>query len=113
MNAVNAKLDDGGVFTLRMTCYYLIHSQHTIATSQAKFNATTHISVDISYTWNVCNLTLPLANHSRLVSENFFAGLGVTEFYVTMWPGTKHTGFVSLSFNLLYMPINIKQPLQH
>jgi hypothetical protein len=36
MNKANKLLDDGGVFTIRMTGSYLIHTQHTLVTPHAE-----------------------------------------------------------------------------
>lgn len=111
-NITNQALNDGSNFTIRMSGSYLIHSRHTISTSSAKFDAKTHTNVNMSYTWNVCNLTLPVANVNYIVSENFFAGLGVASFYIIMWPGTKNNKFVSIYSHLAEAPVTITMPLR-
>lgn len=110
MNAANTMLDDGGMFTIGMTGSYLIHSQRTIVTSQTKFNAKTHTSVNMSYTWTVCNLTLPLVDVSHIKSKNFFTELGVAEFNIQMYPGTEYEDFVSVYNFLVNLPSIKRSP---
>jgi hypothetical protein len=110
MNAANTMLDDGGSFTIGMTGSYLIHSQRTIVTSQTKFNAKTHTSVNMSYTWTVCNLTLPLVDVSYLKSKNFFTKLGVAEFNIQMYPGTEYEDFLSVYIFLANLPSIKRSP---
>jgi hypothetical protein len=112
MNEAKEVLDGDGVFTIKMTASYLIHSQHTIATSQAQFNAETHTSVNMTYTWTVCNLTLPLVDADSITSEKIFAGLGVAEFYISMYPDTKVRRFVSFYCRLANPSTKMKLPLQ-
>jgi hypothetical protein len=85
-NKANRMLDDDGIFTIRMTISYLIHSQHTIATSPTKFNSNTHTSVDMTYTWTLCNLTLPMVDTSKIISNVLFDGLGVAMCYIYILP---------------------------
>jgi hypothetical protein len=67
---------------------YFIRNQHVITTSQAKFNTKTHTKVNMSYTWTVCNLTLPNSNFANkqlsLLSETCFTNLGVAEFHLSL-----------------------------
>jgi hypothetical protein len=112
MNKTNKVLDGSGVFTIKMTASYLIHGQYTLATSQAQFNAKTHTSVNMTYTWTVCNLTLPLVDINNILTGKLFAGLGVAEFYLSMYPGTKDRNLVSIYSRLANPSNNIELPLQ-
>jgi hypothetical protein len=111
-NKANKVLDDGGVFTIRMIGSYFIRNQHAITTSAPKLNAKAHTSVDMSYTWTVCNLTLPVVSNWYLESDNFFVGLGVAEFNIIMHPKTTDKNFVSMYIILANIPINCKLPLK-
>lgn len=66
----------------------------------------------MSYTWTVCNLALPLVGSEYIVSEIIFAGLGVAEFDLEIWPGTDYKNFVSFYSALKNTPNNIKLPLK-
>jgi hypothetical protein len=112
MNEVNKVYNGSGMFTIRMTASYLIHSQHTLATSQAQFNAKTHTSVNMTYTWTVCNLTLPLIDIRYILSGKLFTGLGVAEFYISMYPGTENKPIASIYSRLANLSTNIKLPFQ-
>jgi hypothetical protein len=109
-NNANKTLDGSGICTVRMTGSYLIHSQRTIATSQAKFNPDENTSVSMSYTWTVCNLTLPVVNSStRIRSEDFFTELDVAEFYIEIY---LNENFVSMYSHLVNIPPNITGSFQ-
>jgi hypothetical protein len=94
MNEANKVPNGSGVFTIKMTASYLIHSQHTITTSQAQFNAETHTSVNMTYTWTVCNLTLPFVDIRFISSKIFFARLCVAEFFLEIYAGTKYHDYL-------------------
>jgi hypothetical protein len=112
MKEVNKVHNGSGVFTIRMAASYLIHSQHTLATSQAQFNAKTHTSVNMTYTWTVCNITLPLIDIRYISSKIFFAGLGVAEFSLEIFPGTKYQYYLSIYSCIEHIPRSIQLPLQ-
>jgi hypothetical protein len=112
MNEANKVLNGSGVFTIRMTASYLMYSQHTVTTSQAQFNAKTHISVNMTYTWTLCNLTLPLIDIRFISSKTFFAGLAVAEFYIKIFPGTKYHDFMSIYSCIEHIPRSLKLPFQ-
>jgi hypothetical protein len=107
MGETNKMLDSDGFLTITMNGSYVIHGQSTITTSHAKFNAQTHTSVAMSYTWTVCNLTYPI-NYCML-SGKTFAGLGVAEFYITLWPTGEDAYLVSVYSELANSQINIGQ----
>lgn len=111
-NIMNETLEDGGNFTITMIGSYLNHTQHAIATSHTNFNAKTHSSVNMSYTWTVCNLALPLVSNEHIVSKIIFAGLGVAEFNIRIRPGTEFKNFVSFFSQLKNTSNNIKLPLR-
>jgi hypothetical protein len=96
MNETSKVLGEGGILTIRMIGFYLIHSQHTIATSHAEYNAETHISVHMSYAWTGCNLTYPNKSIMCVSSGKAFAGLGVAEFHITLWPEVEDEYLVSV-----------------
>jgi hypothetical protein len=109
MDSTNRILDSDGFLTIAINGSYVIHSQHTITTSPAKFNAQTHTSVDMSYTWTVCNITNPF---SYCMFSNVFAGLGVAEFYIMMCPEAEDDNFVSVHSRLANTQVNIDQPIR-
>jgi hypothetical protein len=111
-NDANKTLDDSGICTIRMAGSYLIHNQRTIATSQAKCNPDENTSVNMSYTWTLCNLTLPMVDYSYLISEDLFVELGVAQFYIEIYPGTEHKDFVSMYSHVVNIPPNITLPFQ-
>lgn len=112
MNKANKLLDDSGVFTIRMAGSYLIHSQHTVVTPRDEYITKAHTSVDMSYTWTVCNLTLPLVDTCRfIVSERLFDGPGLAMFYIKMYLGTEAEDLIKISCDLVYTPSYIKLPL--
>jgi hypothetical protein len=112
MDSTNRILDSDGFLTIAINGSYVIHSQHTITTSPAKFNAQTHTSVDMSYTWTVCNITNPF---SYCMFSNAFAGLGVAEFYIVMCPEPGDENFVSVHSRLaetMNTQVDIDQPFR-
>ncbi len=78
MNPANRVLD-GDMLTITMSCSYIVNSQHVIKPLQAKFERGVHTSVNMSYTWTLRNLTLPMTTSVK--SATLFAGLGAVEFY--------------------------------
>jgi hypothetical protein len=57
------EINEDDIVAIRMTGSFVIRGQHTITTSHAKFDPETHTSVNMSYTWTVCNLTLLDVNY--------------------------------------------------
>jgi hypothetical protein len=83
-NETNEVLVDRDILTIGINGSCTVHSQHTIATPTVKFNPELHTSVNASYTWTVCNLTLSYSNvaYTSVESGTFFTNLGVAEFYL-------------------------------
>lgn len=114
LNETNEVLDDGDILTIGIGGTYLIRSQHTITTSQAKLNPETYTSVNISCTWTVCNLTSPNSNDVGipLVSETLFAKLDVAEFYILYILIREKENLVGVCSELRNAPANIRLHFQ-
>jgi hypothetical protein len=109
LDEANKLLNDcGGIFTIKMIGSYLARSQHTVATSQAKFNPKTHNAVNTTYAWNMCNLTSLSDYGLVLTSDNVFVGFGVAEFYIILISDNE---FLSI-YSELITPTNIRLPLR-
>jgi hypothetical protein len=66
----------------------------------------------MTYTWTVCNLTLPLIDTRFISSKTFFAGLGVAEFFLKIYAGTMYHDYLSIYSCIEHIPRSIKLPLQ-
>jgi hypothetical protein len=122
-NETNEVLVDRDILTIGINGSCTVHSQHTIATPKVKFNPELHTSVNASYTWRVCNLTLSSSNVAStdvVESGIFFTNLGVAEFYLylgkelEMKQGRKSVlrRCVTMNSFLANTPINIKLPFR-
>jgi hypothetical protein len=111
MNPANRALE-GGTLTIRTSGSYIVNDYHYIRPQEAKFKQGVHTSVDMSYTWTLRNLTLPMNATNSVVSAVFFAKLGAAEFFINMYPGTKVDSFVTIYTTLQTAPRTITFSLQ-
>lgn len=106
MSAASQVLQDD-TLTIIMTGAYVIHTQHTIVTLSAGIvppnDTGAYPSVKLTYTWHVCNLSLP-AQVNSLVSKSFPTASGVAQFYLLITPGTEYPGYVSVYSYLFSLP---------
>lgn len=108
MNQSNELINSGGIFTITMRGSYFICRQHTIASSQAKFNPKIHNAVNTTYTWTMCDLGLNFNDEMIMMSYDVFVGFGVAEFFISIHLESE---FVSI-YSELITPSNIKLPLR-
>jgi hypothetical protein len=116
-NKTNKVLVDSDILTIGINGSCVIRSQHTIATSTVRFNPELHTSVNASYTWTVCNVTLPNPHVSERVleSKTLFTNLGVAEFYLRLnllLASENNNGAIAIFVFLANAPVNIKLPFR-
>jgi hypothetical protein len=114
VNSTNRLLDaDNNTFTVAVRGFYVINSQHNVVTSPPQFVALKHKTVDVTYTWTVCNLILPLNDGFHIVSALFPSGFdrSLPEFQIQIFSETKIDKYISNSISLLSVPNTIKLPL--
>ncbi len=87
---------DNDTLTIRMDGSYVIKILYNVVTSSSKYEAHVHKYVNMTYTWNVCNLTLPLVAANAIISARFPAGYDLAQFYLIVQPGTKVKEYVSV-----------------
>jgi hypothetical protein len=113
-NPTNRLLDaDNNTFTVVVRGSYVINSQHNVVTSPPQFVALEHKTVDITYTWTMCNLILPLNDGFRIVSAPFPSTFdqSLPEFQIKIYSETKIDKYISNYISLLSVPITVKLPL--
>lgn len=113
-NPVNRLLAaDHNTFIVRMRAAYIIASHRNVVTSPSQFVAREHKTVEISHTWTVCGLTLPLNGTDRVESARFPAAFNASLplFQIRTYPGTKAHKCVSNYIILSGVPYAVKLPL--
>jgi hypothetical protein len=104
LNFIN--LTDGHAYDIRIAGAYVSNSKYDIVTSSPHFMQHEHTSVNISYTWTVCNLKLPLVV-DRIASTFFPVGLGLSEYRILLFLGEAETfpnNFILFSIRLENVP---------
>lgn len=114
VNSTNRLLEaDNNTFTVVVRGFYVINTQHNVVTSPSQFVALKHKTADITYTWTVCNLILPLSDSFHLVSALFPSGFdqALPKFQIKTYSETKIDKYISNYISLLSVPPTVKLPL--
>jgi hypothetical protein len=104
---------DKNAFIVRVRGSYVINSQHNVVTSPSQFVAFKHKTIDITYTWTVCNLKLPL-NGDYVTASALFPSVfndSLPAFQMHTFPGIRIDNYVSNYIVLNRAPNNVKLPL--
>lgn len=99
--------------TLRVQGSYPIRRQRAVAMmTRDDITTPSPRSVSISFTWKLCNFThLNLTEGDALASAVYPQSTKLAQFYVTMFPGTRSEGFVSVFIHLQALPRGMALPL--
>ncbi len=111
LNVTRLALDDDAL-TIGLGGSYANHRHHQIVTSPTNWDAHLHKYVNMTYTWTVCNLKLPLVGARSIVSADFPPAVSrLPQFYLSLYPGTAIKDYVALDCTLRWLPKTMQLPI--